>query len=89
MKKVIALMIALLMVLSGCSSNEVEQELFGNEDKQDRLDYLNVQVQSNKYADWNQVAKCGYATEEHLLKVAKSCASITDSYKYAGDIAKT
>lgn len=148
MKKVIALMIALLMVLSGCSGNEAEldslrqeaerlqqvetenvelkqeverlhqvetenaelkqeveelqEELYrmqnpepdDNEElavdpskevkpsdslAQDMLDYLDAQVQSNEYEDWNGVAKCDYATEQHLLEVAKKCATIKDA----------
>ncbi len=42
----------------------------------DMLDYLTTQLQSNYYEDWNDVATCDYATEEHLLKVARKCATI-------------
>lgn len=38
----------------------------------DMLDYLTTQLQSNHYADWNAVATCDYATEEHLLTAEKN-----------------
>lgn len=140
-------MIALLMVLSGCSGNEAEQdslrqeverlqyvetenaelkqevqqlqselsqdanqELENNEDSdvapsnevnpsndvnmsesvtQDMLDYLSAQLQSSNYTDWNEVAKCDYATEQHLLEVAKKCACIGNGEDWASSIAES
>ena len=42
----------------------------------DMLDYLTTQLQSANYADWNAVATCDYATEEHILTAAQQCAAI-------------
>ena len=52
------------------------------------LDYLTTQLKSNYYADWNAVATCNYATEEHLLTAAKQCAAIP-GYSCKEDWAKT
>ena len=54
----------------------------------DMLDYLTTQLKSNYYADWNAVATCNYATEEHLLAAAKQCAAIP-GYSGKEDWAKT
>ena len=42
----------------------------------ERLDYLTTRLKSNYYEDWKDVVTCDYATEEHLLTVAKKCATI-------------
>ncbi len=55
----------------------------------DMLDYLTMQLQSDYYADWNAVASCDYATEEHLLTAAKQCATISNSNSWAKTIEKS
>ena len=40
-----------------------------------------------KNKDWNFVASCEYAMEEHLLIIAKRCAKISSDYSWAVKIA--
>ena len=40
------------------------------------LKHMDEQLRSNHPASWLEVAKCEFATENHLLGVAKKCATI-------------
>ena len=77
-----------LSQLKECETPEVKpSETTTKAVTSDMLDYLTMQLQSNRYADWDAVANCNYATEEHLLTAAKQCAEIWNSDYWAEKIA--
>ena len=44
------------------------------------LEYLDAQIKSDNPTNWLEIAKCDFATETHLLAVAKKCAAL-DYYR--------
>lgn len=80
MKKLIESIIVTLivtMLLTGCSKNSTVSP----------IRQLELQLQSSNYADWNAVATCEYATEDHLLTVAMQCSKIRANAFWAKKIA--
>ena len=54
----------------------VSKETVESSSNQQLLQYMDKQLRSNRPDSWLEVAKCEFATEDHLLAVAKKCATI-------------
>ena len=93
MKKVIALIMAILMVvtmLTSCSGASTHADISWTDDANSNdVEILKAKFESNYYMDWNDVALSEYATETVLIALAEKCSGIDNNDEWAKTIASS
>lgn len=64
----------------GTTNNSPEMTEGSANSNQQILEYLDAQLESDNPSNWLEIAQCDFATETHLLAVAKKCATL-DYYR--------
>ena len=70
------------------TSNSTEITESNANSNQQIQEYLDNQLNSNNPDNWLEIAQCDFATEEHLLAVAKKCATLNYYATYSQDKSK-
>ena len=67
------------------TSNSPEMTENSTNSNQQILEFLDVQIKSDNPANWLEIAQCNFATETHLLAIAKKCATLNYYSTYRED----